>query len=101
MERKALLLFLCQIFLDNQIVNDETLTLHGVLAHIVFQEGIDIVALVECYRFQAHIGTDEMFKLIRRNFAQTFKTGDFGVGAEPLDGGEFLFVGIAIDGSEL
>ena len=39
--------FLGQIFLHNKVVDDEVLSLHGVLAHVVFEELLHLVGLVQ------------------------------------------------------
>ena len=80
----ALVLFLSYffrpIFLDYQVVDDEVLALHGVLTHVVLQEFLHLVSLVEGYLFQSDVGTNEACKFIRRDFTQTFEAGDFGIG---------------------
>ena len=35
------------VFLDDKVVDDEVLALHGVLAHVVLQEFLHLVGLVE------------------------------------------------------
>ena len=58
-------LFLRSVFLDNQVVDDEVLALHGVLAHVVLQEFLHLVGLMERDLFQADVRTDEACKLLR------------------------------------
>ena len=72
-----LLVQVCDVFLYHQIVDDESLTFHRILAHIVFQEFLHLVVLVKRHLFQSHIRTDEVGKFVGRDFAQSFKTGDF------------------------
>lgn len=69
-----------QVLFYDQIVDNEALSLHGVFTHVVFEQGVDIVTFVEGDGFKAHVRTNKVFELIGRNFAQTFESGDFGVG---------------------
>lgn len=57
-------LFLWSVFLDNQVVDDEVLALHGVLSHIVLQEFLHLVCLMERDLFQSDIRTDKASKLL-------------------------------------
>ena len=73
-------IFLRSIFLDHKVVDDEVLTLHGVFAHVVFEELLHLVVLVESDLFEAHVGTDESRKLLGRNLSKTFESSYLGVG---------------------
>jgi hypothetical protein len=68
------------VFLNDKVVDDEVLTLHRVLAHIIFQQLLYLVILVEGYLLQADIRTYEAGKLLWRNLTQTLESGDFWVG---------------------
>ena len=65
----ALVLFLSYffrpIFLDYQVVDDEVLALHGVLTHVVLQEFLHLVGLMERDLFQADVRTNKACKLLR------------------------------------
>ena len=68
------------------------MALHGVLAHVVFEQFRHLVALVERDGLEPHLRTDKVGKLGRRDFAKSFEAGDFGVGTKLFYGGEaFLF----------
>ncbi len=41
------LVFMRHVFLHHKIVDDEVLTLHGVLAHVVFEQLLHLVVLVQ------------------------------------------------------
>ena len=73
-------IFLRSIFLYHEVVDDEVLSLHGVLAHVVFEKLLHLVVLVESDLFEAHVGTDESRKLLGRNLTQTFESCYLGVG---------------------
>ena len=77
------------------------MALHGVLSHVIFKEFLHLVALVERHLVEAHVGADEVFELVGGDFSQSFKSRDFGVGAELLDGGLAFFLVVAIDGFKL
>ena len=91
------LVFFGQVFFHDEVVDDEALSFHGVLSHVVFQQTTDIVAFVERDGLESHVGTDEVFELVGRDFPESFESRDFGVGREFLNGSETLFFGVAID----
>ena len=94
-------LLLGKVFFHNKVVDDEILPFHRVFAHVVFQERLHLVALVERHLFQSDIWADEMAELVRRNLSQTFESRDFWCGREFLDSSQaFLFV-VAVDGFKL
>ena len=74
------------------------MTFHGVLAHVVFEEFGYVVAFVEGDGIETHAWADEGFEFFGVDLAETFESGDLGVGTELFDGGEALFVGVAVDG---
>ena len=94
-------IFLWNILLNHQIVDDEVLALHGILSHIVFQKLLNLVVLMQRNLLQTHIRTYEMSKLLRRNLAETLESGDFRVWSEFTDSLLALFVTITIVGNEI
>lgn len=64
-EKHLLSVFLRQVLLNDEVVDDEVLAFHRVLAHVVFQELGNLVVLVQGNLFEAHIRTDEMGEFIR------------------------------------
>ena len=52
-----------EVFFHHKIVDNEVLTFHGVLAHVVFEELLHLVGLVQSDLFESHFGTDEVGKL--------------------------------------
>ncbi len=86
------------IILNPQIVDDEALSLHGVFAHVVFQQLLDAEVVTKDDRFKPHVGADEATELIRGDFAQAFEAGDLGLLAAFLLGGYAFLVGVAIVG---
>ena len=57
-------IFLWAVFLDNKVVDDEVLTLHRILTHIVFEKLLHLVGLMEGHLFQTDIRTDETRKFL-------------------------------------
>ena len=53
--------------------------------------------VVQRDRIEADVFADEIFELMRRDFAETFKPRDLVRGAELRNGGLFLFLVVAID----
>ena len=94
-------IFLWNILLNHQIVDDEVLALHGILSHIVFQKLLHLVVLMQRNLLQTHIRTYEMSKLLWRNLAETLESGDFRVWSEFTDSLLALFVTITIVGNEI
>ena len=57
------------IILNPKIVDDELLPLHGVLAHVVFQQFLDAEVVTQDDGLKAHVGTDEAAELVGGDFA--------------------------------
>ena len=85
-----------RVVLNPQIVDDELLTLVGVLSHVVFQKLRNRHVVAQDDRLQAHVRTDEIAELVGRDLTETFESGDFGMSAERLDGVDTFLVGVAI-----
>ena len=60
----ALFLLFWQVFLYDKVVDNEVLTLHCVLTHVVFQKLLHLVVFVKGDLLQPHVRTDEMYKLV-------------------------------------
>ena len=86
------------IILNPKFVNDELLALHGVLAHIIFQQFLDAEVVAQDDRFKAHVGTNEATELVGGDFAQTFESGDLGLLTAFLLGGDAFLVGVTVVG---
>ena len=86
------------VILNPQIVDDELLAFHGVLAHVVFQQLLDAEVVAKDDRLKPHVGTDKATELVRGDFAQTFESGDLGLLAAFLLGGDAFLVGVTIIG---
>ena len=89
------------VLLDHQIVNDEVLTLHGILAHVVFQKLLHLVVFVQSDLFESYVRTDEMRKLIGRDLSQTFESCDLRVGSKVANRVKTLLLSITITGDEV
>ena len=61
---QRLRVFLRNILLNHQVIDDEVLTFHRILTHIILQEFLHLVGLVERNLLQSHIRTDEVGKLL-------------------------------------
>ena len=59
--------FFWYILFNDKVIDDEVLTFHRILTHLVFQKLCHLVGLVQRYLFQSHIWTDEMNEFIGRN----------------------------------
>ena len=55
------------------------------------------VLVVEEDGVEAHVGADESFELVGRDFAEAFESGDFGARGG-VDGLDAFFVGVAVFG---
>ena len=64
-EKHLLPVFLRQVLLYDEVVDDEVLTFHRVLTHIILQELGHLIVLMQGNLFEAHIRTDEMGEFIR------------------------------------
>ena len=89
------------VFLDNEVVDDEVLTFHRVLAHIVFQKLLHLVVLMQGDLFQSHVRTYEARKLLRRDFTKTFESGNLWIGTQLLNSLQALFITITVTGDEV
>ena len=58
---------------DGILVDDECLSLHGVFAHVVFEELLHLVLLSECHLLKSYIRTDESSELVWRYLAKSFE----------------------------
>ena len=79
-EKHLLSVFLRQVLLNDEVIDDEVLSLNGVLTHIVAQEIAHLVAFVEMHLFETDFGPYEVAELIGGNLAKTFETGNLRVG---------------------
>ena len=95
---KTLYLVHIGVILNSQIVDDEFLAFHGVLAHVVFQQFLDAEVVAQDDRFKPHVGTDEAAELVGGDFAQAFESCDLGLLAAFLLGGDAFLVGVTIVG---
>ncbi len=86
------------VILNNKIVNDKVLSFHSVFAHVEFQQLGHGIFLAEADAVKTDVGPDEAAEFLRRDFAETFESGDLGIVAEFLDGGYALLVGVAVVG---
>ena len=59
-----LLLFAGLVLLNYQVVNDEVLAFHCVLAHILGEQFLYLVVLVQLDALETHVGADEVAELI-------------------------------------
>ena len=87
-----------RIILNPQILNDELLAFHGVLAHVIIQKFLDAEVVAQDDGLKAHVGADEATELVGRDFAQAFEAGDFGLLAAFLLGGDAFLITIAVVG---
>ena len=95
------LFLLGSVFLDDEVVDDEVLALHGILAHIVLQKLLHLVGLVERHLLQADVGADEAGELLGRDFAEALEAGNLRVGAQFADGRQALLLTVAVAGDEV
>lgn len=94
-------LVLWKVFLDDEVVDDEVLTLHGILSHIVFEELLHLIVLVEGHLFEAHVRSDEVDELVRAYLTKTLEARNLGLRTEVADGVEPLLLGVAVPGDEV
>lgn len=80
------------VFFHHEVVDDESLSLHGVLAHIIFKEFGHVVALMQCDGVETHARTDECLEFFGVDFAKPFESGNLWVGTELFNGGKAFFV---------
>ena len=84
------------VFLDDEVVDNELLTLGGVLTHVVGEQFLDGIFLAQTYLVETDTGTDKTLEFIGRNLSKTFESCDLGILALG-DGFEAFFLRIAID----
>ena len=53
------------ILFYHEVVDDELLSFHGVLSHVVGKQFLHLVALLQCDLLKAYVWTDEACKLVR------------------------------------
>ena len=87
-----------RVVLNPQVLDDELLALHSVLAHVVFQQFLDAEVVAKDDRLKPHVGADETTELVGGDFAQAFESGDLGLLAAFLLGGDAFLVAIAVVG---
>ena len=76
----SLILFLLRaVFLNDEVVNNEVLTLHGVLTHIILKEFLHLVVLMEGYLLQTDVRTDKASELLGTYLSKTLEAGDLRV----------------------
>jgi hypothetical protein len=61
----VIFLFFRAVFLYYQVIDDKVLTLHRVFTHIIFQQLLHLIVLVERHLFQTDIRADKACELIR------------------------------------
>jgi len=86
------------VVFDHEIVDDEVLALHGVFAHVEFENLGHTVVLAQAHAVYTHILTDEVAEFLGRNLAETFESGYLRIIAEALYGSHTLVVGVAVHG---
>src|SRR5512138_300331 len=67
------LLNINNILFNPQVLDNEILTVRGILPHKEFKKSIYRVIFFHSYGFKSHILTDKMLELIRRYLSQSFK----------------------------
>ena len=87
-----------RVILNPKILDDELLSLHGVLAHIIIQQLLDAEVVAKDDGLKPHVGADEAAELVGGDFAQAFEAGDLGLLAAFLFGGDALLIGVTIVG---
>ena len=95
------LLFLRFILFNHEVVDDEVLSLHRVLAHIEFEESCHGLFLAQSDALKTHILTYEMFEFIGRYLTETLESSDFRVGSEVSNRFLSLLFVVAIYGNKV
>ena len=83
--------------LEAKVSNDVLLAFRSILTHKELKHLLDRFLNVNLNGVQTDVFRNEMLELIRGNFAQTLKAGNFGVLAESLESGFAFRVIIAIE----
>ena len=94
-------IFLRLVFFYDQIVYDEILSLHSVLAHVVFEQLFHLVCLAKRDSLQTDVLPNEMLELFRRNLSQSFKSRYLRVGTECLYSVHSFVFAVSIHGDEV
>ena len=89
-------LFVGSVFLYHQVLDDEILSVHRILSHVVFQHHGHLVALVECYLIQSDVRSDEIGELIGTDFSQSFEACDFRIRTHVFYGLQSFFLRVAV-----
>ncbi len=87
---------LFDILLYFEIIDDEPLSLGRIFTHKITQQFVDRRLLLQNHRLYMHVFTDEFTKLVRRYFAQTFKSGDLWLAAKLTDRRLFFLFAITV-----
>ena len=87
-----------RVILNPKILDDELLALHGIFAHVVFQQLLDAEIVTQDDGLKPHVGADEATEFVGGDFAQAFEAGDLGLLAAFLLGGDAFLVGVTIVG---
>ena len=85
------------VVFDAQVVHDELAAFEGVLAHVEAEHTFGVEILVQQHGVEAHIFADEGLELVGRDLAETFESGNLGVG-DGLEGVDAFLIGIAVSG---
>ena len=93
--------FFWTVFLNDEVINNEFLTLYRIVAHIVGQQFLHFIVLMKGDLLKADVWSDESCKLLWGYFAKTLKACYLGVGSQVLDSLLTLFVAIAITCDEI
>jgi len=98
-ERSPPLFFagLHQILLNLQIPDDEVLPLGRVLTHVEREQLVGVVQMIERNRIKADVFADEIFELVRRDFAEALETRDLVGRTELRDGSLLLGLVVTVD----
>ena len=83
--------------LEAKVSNDVLLAFRSILTHKELKHLLDRFLYANLNGVQTDVLRNEMLELIRGNFAQTLKAGNFGVLAESLESGFAFRVIIAIE----
>ena len=68
-----------KILFYNKIVDNEVLTFHSVLTHVILQKLLNLIVLVHSYLFKTHIWSDEMDKFFRGDLTKSLESGNLWV----------------------
>ena len=91
-----LFFFLRSVFFYHEVVYDEVLALRCVLSHIILQELMHLVRLVQRDLFEAHLGSDEVLELVGTDFSESFESCYLRIGTQFLYCVEAFLFGVAV-----